>query len=146
MLYLFIKWLHIIAIISWMAGILYLYRLFIYHVEYGATNPEIAKLLKLMERRLYRYITFPAMIVAWFAGLSMVALNPFFLTQTWFMIKLFCILCLSYSTIYANHIHKQLDLNPKSSFSSKQLRILNEVPTLLMMIIVAMVIFRPFVR
>ena len=141
-MYLFAKWIHIVAIISWMAGILYLYRLFIYHVEYGVNNPEIEKLLTLMEKRLYQYITLPAMVVAWIAGLSMVILNTFFIHQQWFIVKFVSIIFLTLSTLYAGKIRASL-LRKEINHSSKTLRFLNEVPTILMVIIVAMVVFRP---
>lgn len=143
-MYLFSKWLHIIAIISWMAGILYLYRLLIYHTERGRDNEEIHNLLALMEKRLYKYITIPAMLVSWIAGLSMIAINNILLSQGWLITKLVFVILLTGSTHYAGKIMKSFAKKQEPYPSGRALRILNEVPTLLMMIIVAMVIFRPF--
>ncbi|MFK7827102.1 MAG: CopD family protein [Oligoflexales bacterium] len=143
-MYLFWKWLHIVAIISWMAGILYLYRLLIYHTERGRDNQDIHDLLALMEKRLYKYITIPAMVVSWIAGLSMIAINQVLLTQVWLISKLAFVILLTGSTLYAGKVLKSFAKKQDPYLSGKTLRILNEVPTLLMMIIVAMVIFRPF--
>ena len=79
--FLFFKWLHIIAVISWMAGILYLFRLFVYHAEKGQKSEENHELLTLMEKRLYRYITLPAMAISWVAGLAMLHYMPSFMSQ-----------------------------------------------------------------
>ena len=143
-MYLFWKWLHIIAIISWMAGILYLYRLLIYHTERGRDNEEIHDLLALMEKRLYKYITIPAMLVSWLAGISMIVINEALLSQLWLISKIALVILLTGSTHYAGKVLKDFAKKQEPYLSSKTLRILNEVPTLLMMIIVAMVIFRPF--
>lgn len=143
MLYLFFKWLHFLAIISWMAGILYLFRLFVNHAEAGE-NAAIHLLLSKMEDRLYRYITRPAMIVSWIAGLSMLTLNPGHFANGWIHVKLFCLLLLSGTTLYAGKLRLEFAAQAKHLPTSKQLRILNEVPTLLMMLIVGMAVFRPF--
>lgn len=144
MSYLFFKWLHIIAIISWMAGILYLYRLLIYHVEKGPTNKDIHELLKLMEKRLYKFITLPAMLLAWLAGLSMAFLNSNLLSFQWLQAKIILVLLLTGATIYANTLRNKFTKSLENTPTSRTLRFLNEVPTLLMMLIVALVIFRPF--
>ena len=143
MTYLFCKWLHFIAVISWMAGILYLYRLFINHVEAGE-SADNHKLLSGMEDRLYRYITRPAMIVAWIAGTGMLMLNLPLLKTGWIHTKLLCLLLLTVTTIYAGRLRLRFAAREQNLPSSRQLRILNEVPTLFMMIIVAMAVFRPF--
>ena len=143
MLYLSLKWLHIIAIISWMAGILYLFRLFVNHVDYGTHNVENHKLLMGMEYRLYRYITVPAMMVAWIAGISMISISHGLLLTFWLQVKLITVLLLTLCTLYAGKLVKTFSTeNPKVP-SGKTLRFINEVPTLLMMIIIAMVVFRP---
>lgn len=143
MLYLFSKWLHFIAVISWMAGVLYLYRLFINHVEAG-DSPDVHALLSKMEDRLYRYITRPAMTVSWLAGGGMVALNPNHLQSGWFHVKFACLLALTGTTLHAGRLRLRFASRSPGLPSSKRLRILNEVPTILMMIIVAMAVFRPF--
>ena len=143
-MYRWVLWLHIVAVISWMAGILYLYRLFIYHSERGRTNRDIHDLLTVMERRLYVYITRPALFVASAAGITMILLNRALLAGGWLQVKLTLAVRLIASTFYAGKLCRvfadQSALVPRS----KTLRFLNEVPTLLMLFIVGMVIFRPF--
>src|SRR5690242_13273999 len=85
--YLVLKSLHIIGIISWMAGILYFYRLFIYHFDYAQTNHSNHVLLSLMEKRLFKYITVPAMIISAITGLAMAYFNSALLSERWFQIK-----------------------------------------------------------
>ena len=123
--------LHVIAIISWMAGILYLYRLLIYSSEHGCKPGETNELLKTMSRRLLKAITIPAMVVSWLAGISMVSLNPFLMSQTWFIVKFIGVLGITASTM---HAAKQVRLyqNDQTILGSKALRFLNEVPTLFM--------------
>ncbi len=142
--YLFWKWLHIVAVISWMAGILYLYRLLIYHSERGTKDHSIHELLSLMEHRLYRYITIPAMLVAAFAGLFMVALVPDLGRTGWFGSKFALVLILMLATFYAGKLQRDAAIDASRLPNSKTLRFLNEVPTLLMLAIVALVVFKPF--
>ena len=143
-MYLWLKWLHIIAVISWMAGILYLYRLLIYHRERGVESKEIHELLALMERRLYRYITFPALVISVVAGLWMIVLSPSLFEGGWLSFKIFFVLGLIASTIVAVKISAKAAIDPKTLPSSRSLRFANEVPTLLMMIIVGLVVFKAF--
>lgn len=143
MLYLFCKWLHLIAIISWMAGILYLIRLYVNHVS-NLHSEDNHKLLSGMELRLWRYITRPAMLVAWIFGLAMLALNPGLLNAGWLHAKLLCLLLLTGVTEWAGAMRLRLANRAQPLPSSRFFRILNEVPTLLMMIIVALAVFRPF--
>ncbi len=143
-MYLWLKWLHIIAVISWMAGILYLYRLFINHRERGVTSRDNHELLSLMEFRLYRYITIPAMTVSMIAGLGMIALNMEMLQTGWLQIKLMTVLLLIIATMYAGHLRLLAAKDPTLLPSSKALRWANEIPTILMMIIVGMVVFKAF--
>ena len=143
-LYKSLLWLHILAVISWMAGILYLYRLFINHRERGVKSRDNHELLTGMEYRLWRYITFPAMIVSVVAGLAMAGLNTSIASSFWFAAKFAFVLLLIGTTMYANKLRKIGAQNPELLPTGTTLRVLNEVPTLLMMLIVAMVIFRPF--
>jgi protoporphyrinogen IX oxidase len=144
MLYLWMKWLHIIAVVSWMAGILYLYRLFINHKERGVNSQEIHELLVGMEYRLYRYITIPAMWVAAIAGTVMICLNPVMLETGWLQVKLVMVVLLIASTYAAGRIMRRAALDRNSLPSGKFLRFANEGPTILMMIIVGMVVFKAF--
>lgn len=141
--YLIFKTLHIVSVIAWMAGLLYLFRLFIYHLDYGQKNLEIHQLLSLMAARLYKIITFPAMLIAVAAGAMMVTLNPALLTQPWFLVKLACAFLMLIFTLYGGLLDLRFQKKELEGLTSKKLRILNEVPTLLMIIIVVMVVFRP---
>lgn len=135
--------LHVIAIISWMAGILYLYRLLIYQSERGTGSREVSSLLALMSRRLYRYITLPAMVVSWIAGLTMTTMQPALWGQGWFQVKFAAILALTGTTFYAGRLVGISQDSPTSLPKGKTLRYLNELPTVLMIIIVIMVITKP---
>lgn len=138
---LWIKVLHVLAIISWMAGLLYLPRLFVYHacVEKGSATSE---LFKVMERRLLRYIMTPAMLVAWATGLYLAVISGYF-SQGWFHLKLVMVLAMSASHgVMARHVRLFAgDMNDKSQ---KYFRVFNEIPTILMIVIVIAVIVRPF--
>jgi putative membrane protein len=134
---------HVIAVISWMAGILYLFRLLVYCSEKRSEGPKVEALLQLMSRRLWKAITLPAMILAWIAGLTMLHLNPALLSFPWFHCKFLCLILLTASTIYAGILVSRVQRQGQLP-AGRTLRILNEVPTLLMIVIVIMVIVRPF--
>lgn len=141
--YLWIKAFHIIAVISWMAGLLYLPRLFVYHcaVESGSAESET---FKVMERRLLRAIMNPAMVVSLLLGLIMaIELGPSVWVEVWFIIKIICLIGLLIMHMLMGKWRKgfQMDSN---SHSSKFYRYMNEAPTLLMIIIVLMVVVKPF--
>jgi putative membrane protein len=142
-LYLWIKWLHILAIISWMAGILYLYRLLINHKERGQGKPDIHHLLVGMEYRLSRYITFPAMIVSILCGFGMMILQPEFLTAPWAWYKVLFVVGLVVSTVYADRLRISAAGDASNLPTGRRLRFLNEVPTILMAVIVWLVLFKP---
>jgi protoporphyrinogen IX oxidase len=139
-MYLWIKALHVVAIISWMAGLLYLPRLFVYHAEVGPGAQ--AETFKIMERRLYRYIMTPAMVVAWLTGLFMAAESGA-VAQGWFHGKAALVLLLT-----GAHFHDRALLirfaRDENAHSSRFYRIVNEIPTLLMIGIVVLVIVKPF--
>jgi putative membrane protein len=141
LMYLWIKALHVIAVISWMAGMLYLPRLFIYHcdAEKGSKQSET---FKVMERRLLKAIINPAMIVTWLAGLYLAWSGSWFLAP-WLHVKLFLVLVLSAVHGFLARSVKAFaaDRNPHSQ---KFYRIINEVPTVLMIGIVILVIVKPF--
>jgi putative membrane protein len=144
LLYQSFKWLHIVSVISWMAGILYLFRLFIYHAEKGRDDLKIHDLLSLMELRLYKYITVPAMLVAWVAGLGIVATTPSLGAAGWFHAKLLFVIILTITTTKAGKMRRRFAVMEDPVPTSKSLRWLNELPTVLMLIIVALVVFKPF--
>ncbi len=134
--------LHLVAVISWMAGILYLYRLIVYHV---AESEELVRgRFRIMERRLYRAITLPAMGVAALAGAGLISLDPqYYLRAHWLQVKLGLVVLLVASTIHAGQLAHRLATN-RPVGSERRYRVLNEVPTLLMIAIVVLVVFRPF--
>jgi putative membrane protein len=126
-----------------MAGILYLYRLLVYAAERRHEHPMVEDLLKTMCRRLWKAITVPAMIASWIAGLAMIGINPGLLQLPWFHVKLLCVVLLTVSTVYAGiqvGVVQRSEIMPKGVF----FRVMNEVPTLLMVLIVVMVIVRPW--
>ncbi len=139
--YSWVKAVHIIAVISWMAGMLYLPRLFVYHAD-AAKGSELAETFKVMERRLLRIIINPAMIVAWVAGLWLAWRGGFFMSG-WFLAKLVLVVAMSAMHGYlAGAVRKfRDDVNPHSA---RHWRFANEVPTLLMIAIVVLVVVRPF--
>lgn len=141
LLYRSILAIHIIAVISWMAGILYLFRLFVYHAE--ETEAVVKARFCVMEGRLYRFILVPAMVVTVLAGGGMVALKPELLLQPWLHLKILLVFGLIGMSLYALKILEDLK-EGTCRISSKKFRVLNEVPTLLMICIVFLVILRPF--
>ena len=143
MLLAYIKAFHVIAIIAWMAGLLYLPRLFVYHAQ-SKTGSEQSETFKVMERRLLRYITTPAMLASWVLGLALAFSGVIDWSKDgWFHAKLFLVLLLSaYHGLLAKWMKDlALDLN---THSARFYRIANEVPTLLMILIVILVVVRPF--
>ena len=140
--YLLFKSLHLIAVISWMAGLLYLPRIFVYHVE-NIKDKNTSSIFKTMERKLYFYIMMPAMILTWIFGLILISSLGFeVFSAVWIKLKLLLVILL---TLYHFYLSKllddfRLDQNTKSS---KFFRIINEVPTILLILIVFIVIFKP---
>lgn len=138
---LWIKALHVIAIISWMAGLLYLPRLFVYHSQVSVGTDQ-SQTFKIMERRLYRFIMTPAMIVAWITGLLLVWLGGY-LGDGWFHAKLTLVIALTLSHAHLGSLAMGFAID-KNTKSQKYFRIINELPTLLMIGIVILVIVKPF--
>tara|TARA_B100000029_G_scaffold11930_1_gene12656 strand:+ start:3494 stop:3928 length:435 start_codon:yes stop_codon:yes gene_type:complete len=140
--YLLFKSLHLIAVVSWMAGLLYLPRIFVYHVE-NYEKKQTIEIFELMEKRLYFFIMRPAMILTWLFGIILIYLNGFeVLSYLWIQIKLAFVIILS---IYNEYLGKCLNSlkNGTNSKSSKFYRIINEIPTILLILIVFIVIFKP---
>lgn len=140
-LYLAAKSLHLISVISWMAGILYLYRLFVYHSE--ETEEVVKARFRIMEQRLYRYITIPAMVASLAFGTLMLFLQPSYFTSAWLQGKLLLVAALVAVTLFAQHQIEILETG-QAPLSSLTYRILNEVPTVLMVAIVFIVVFKPW--
>ena len=139
--YLLFKSLHLIAVISWMAGLLYLPRIFVYHSE--NSNEVVTTVFKTMERKLYNYIMTPAMILSWVFGLILIHEIGFQqLASLWLQLKLILVTLLTAYHFYLGLLLNQfkLDQNKKTS---KFYRYINEIPTLMLILIVFIVIFKP---
>ena len=139
--YLSIKAVHIIAVIAWMAGLLYLPRLFVYHAG-AAQGSELAATFEIMERRLLRFIMAPAMIVTWIAGLTL-AFEGDFLRAGWLHGKLALVILMTGLHGYFSAAQKKFAAGTNRK-SARFFRILNEAPTVLLIAIVFLVVFKPF--
>ena len=140
--YLLFKSLHLISVISWMAGLLYLPRIFVYHVEKG-NDKETSETFKIMERRLMFYIMYPAMILSWIFGIFLILLyESEIYFQLWVQLKLLFVIGLTiYHFILGNYL-KKFDTNSNNK-SAKFFRIINEIPTVLLILIVFVIIYKP---
>ena len=139
--YLLFKALHLIAVISWMAGLLYLPRIFVYHAESKETSHK--EVFKTMERKLYNYIMMPAMVSSWIFGLLLIhSLGFQIFSELWMQIKALLIIILTY---YHFFLGRQLQLFKidNNYRSSKYFRIINEVPTVILIATVFVVVFKP---
>jgi protoporphyrinogen IX oxidase len=141
LVYEWIKALHVIAVISWMAGMLYLPRLFVYHCD-AETGSKQSETFKLMERRLLRGIMTPAMIVTWLAGLYLAWAGHWF-AAGWFHGKLLLVLLLSGAHGFFSRCVRDFAAD-RNTRSQRFYRFINEVPTLLMVGIVILVVVKPF--
>ena len=139
--YLLFKSFHLIAVISWMAGLLYLPRIFVYHVE-NINNQNIANIFKTMEKKLYFYIMVPAMILSWIFGLILIFIIGFdVLLATWIQFKLIFVVLLTFYHFYLGQCRNNLAFG-KNIKTSKFFRIINEIPTILLILIVFIVVFK----
>jgi putative membrane protein len=140
--YLLFKSLHLISVISWMAGLLYLPRLFVYHAE-TSNNESKKETFKLMEKRLFFYIMNPAMILSWLFGVLLIhSIGVESFGQLWFQLKLGMVLLLTSYHFFLFHCLKVFAEN-NSKYTPKFFRIINEVPTLLLIGIIFIVVFKP---
>ena len=140
--YLLFKSLHLIAVVSWMAGLLYLPRIFVYHVE-NKEKKEATDIFELMEKRLFFYIMRPAMIFTWVFGLTLIYLNGIeIFSQLWFQIKIVIVILLSGYNDYLGKCLIALK-NSTNTKSAKFFRTINEIPTLTLIIVVFLAIFKP---
>lgn len=141
-LYLTFKALHLISVISWMAGLLYLPRIFVYHVE-NADQKNVSEIFKTMERRLFNYIMMPAMILTWLFGISLIgSLGITIFSELWVILKGALVLLLTHYHFYLGKCVRLFATNQNTK-TSKFFRIINEVPTILLILIVFIVIFKP---
>jgi len=140
--YFLFKSLHLIAIVSWMAGLLYLPRIFVYHLE-NIEKIEITEVFKVMEKKLYFYIMYPAMIASWTFGVILIFVIGFssfgFL---WLKLKLLFVILLTIYHFYLGICLNDLKDNTNKK-SSRYFRIINEIPTILLILIVFIIIFKP---
>ena len=141
-LYLLFKSLHLIAVVSWMAGLLYLPRIFVYHAE-NFEKKQATEIFEVMEKRLYFYIMRPAMVLSWIFGITLILIVGFeTFSFLWLQIKLALVVLL---TIYHEYLGKCMRVlkSGENEKSSKFYRIINEIPTILLILIVFIVIFKP---
>jgi len=141
MSYEIIKALHVISIIAWMAGLLYLPRLYVYHSE-SKIGSVRAETFKVMERRLLKAIMNPAMIASFLFGIWMLAMAPELLLETWMQIKVVCVVAMAGCHGVFSKMRRQLE-NDEPPRPGRVYRIWNEVPTVLMIIIVVMAVVKP---
>ncbi|MDC0513795.1 protoporphyrinogen oxidase HemJ [Pelagibacteraceae bacterium] len=140
--YLLFKSLHLISVISWMAGLLYLPRLFVYHAE-TQKNEGQKETFKLMEKRLFLYIMNPAMILSWLFGVLLIySIGVETFVHLWLQLKLAMVILLTFYHFFLFHCLKNFTQN-NSKYSPKFYRIINEVPTILLIGIIFIVIFKP---
>ena len=143
--YLLFKSIHLIAVISWMAGLLYLPRLFVYHsASFENKKSEgLVSTFKVMERRLFIYIMNPAMIVSWIFGFLLIYSVGFENFNTlWLKLKLLLVILLTIYHFFLFYCLKKFTENT-NSYSSKFYRIINEIPTILLILIILTVVFKP---
>lgn len=140
MLYLSMKALHLIFMVAWFAGLFYMFRLFVYHTE-NADKPDAVKMLKVMENKLYKIITVPAMVLTFIFGISMIVLNPGLMQQGWMHGKLTLVILLAGYTGFIGRTRRKY-ANDEIVYTSKQCRWLNEVPTFFLLTIVFLAVFR----
>ena len=140
--YLLFKSLHLISIVSWMAGLHYLPRIFVYHAE-NISETKTSEIFKIMEKKLFFYIMTPAMILSWLFGLLLIHSIGFHqIGQTWMLLKIVLVVILTAYHFYLGGMVNlfKLDLN---KHTHKFYRIINEIPTVLLILIIFVVIFKP---
>ena len=142
-LYLLYKSLHLIAVISWMAGLLYLPRIFVYHAE--ASEDSQKAVFKVMEKKLYNYIMMPAMLLSWLFGVLLIhSLGFKIFLELWMQIKIALVLVLTYYHFLLGRYLNDFAMNNNKK-SSKYYRIINEVPTIILIVVVFVVVFKPII-
>ena len=140
--YLTLKALHLIAVISWMAGLLYLPRIFVYHAE-KSSEINVSEVFKTMEFKLYNYIMMPAMVLSWIFGLLLISSIGFDqLSNYWLILKLIFVIILTVYHFFLGTCLNKFRRN-ENKFSSRFYRVFNEIPTLLLILIIFVVVFKP---
>lgn len=139
--YLFLKAFHIVGVVTWFAGLFYIFRLYVYHVENQA-NVEMVKVFEVMERRLYRGICWPSMIITTVFGVALIVIQPEIMRASWLHWKfLFLVILFGYH-FYSGHIRKEF-AKKNYKLTSKQCRLINEVPSVILIAIVLLAILKP---
>ena len=140
--YLLFKSLHLISVISWMAGLLYLPRIFVYHAE-NSSEKKTSEIFKIMERKLFFYIMTPAMILSWIFGVILIHSIGFQqIGQTWMILKIVFVIILTFYHFYLGKTLAQFKID-QNVHRHKFYRLINEIPTLLLILIVFVVVFKP---
>ena len=140
-LYLFFKSLHLIAVVSWMAGLLYLPRIFVYHSE--AKDESQTNVFKVMERKLYNYIMMPAMLSSWLFGALLIHNIGFSVfTEFWMQIKMIAVVILTYYHFTLGKYLNDFAINNNQK-TSRFFRIYNEIPTIVLIVVIFVVIYKP---
>ncbi len=140
-LYPWAKWIHIMAVISWMAALFYLPRLFVYHVE--TVSDEAKKTFETMELKLMKVIMTPAMLVTWISGILLIGAAVDLGSEQWIILKVLLVLAMTAFHGMCGKWRKEF-LAGSSTRTGKFFRIMNEVPTVLMAVIIGLVVFKPF--
>ncbi len=141
--YPWIKAVHIMSVIAWMAGLFYLPRLFVYHAERASVGSELDQTFQIMEEKLLRVIMNPSMIVAWVAGLIMLGLGAFDFGSVWAWVKIVSVILMTATHMWMAARRKEFAAG-RNTRSGRTYRLFNEVPTVLMFLIVVAVVVRPF--
>ena len=140
--YLLFKSLHLISVISWMAGLLYLPRIFVYHSQ-NSSEKKTSEIFKIMERKLFFYIMTPAMILSWIFGVILIHSIGFQqIGQTWMILKIILVIILTLYHFYLGKTLAQFKID-QNVHGHKFYRLINEIPTLLLILIVFVVVFKP---
>ncbi len=140
--YSWIKVVHLAAVISWMAGMFYLPRLFVYHAERGKAGSELDEVYQIMEFKLYKLIMTPAMGVTWLAGLVLIGFGGFDFGMAWSWVKLLAVFAMTITHVWLGVRMKEFAAGSNTR-TGRQYRLINEVPTVLMVVILIAVIVRP---
>jgi len=141
-MYEWVKALHIISMVAWMAGLLYLPRLFVYHAD-SEPRSDVSETFKVMERKLSLYIMAPAMIATWVFGFWLLALNPGWFQDGWLHVKLLAVMAMTIFHMVCASWRKALDRDERGR-SPRFFRIANEAPTVLLILIIVMASVKPF--
>ncbi|MCO4847689.1 MAG: protoporphyrinogen oxidase HemJ [Yoonia sp.] len=142
-LYPWVKALHVVAVMSWMAGVFYLPRLFVYHAERATVGSELDLTFQVMEQKLLNLIMTPAMGVAWVCGLILIGMGAMDFGAGWTWVKLIAVVLMTVAHIWLGKRRKEFAQGTNTR-TGRTYRLVNEVPTVLMLVIVVMVIVRPF--